>query len=143
MSPDQIFSIVNAIALLSWVLLAALPRRHWVTDLVAGVAVPALMAIIYSSIIATNLPGSRGGFASLPEVAVENRWLLLAGWTHYLAFDLLGGVWEVRDAQNRKIPHMVVLPCLMLTFLLGPAGWLLYQAVRSSRLWARRSALPQ
>jgi len=26
----------------------------------------------------------------------ENRWLLLAGWVHYLAFDLFIGAWETR-----------------------------------------------
>jgi len=29
--------------------------------------------------------------------------VLLAGWTHYLAFDLFIGGWEVRDAQRRGI----------------------------------------
>jgi hypothetical protein len=133
MSPNHIFAIVNLIALLSWVLLAVLPRRRWVTDLVAGLVVPALMAIIYSAIIATSFADSPGGFSSLPEVALlfGNPWLLLAGWTHYLAFDLLVGSWEARDAGERRIPHPLLLPCLIVTFLFGPAGWLLYRAVRT------------
>jgi hypothetical protein len=61
----------------------------------------------------------------------ENRWALLAGWTHYLAFDLFVGTWEVRDARASGIPHLLVLPCLGLTFLFGPAGWLLYMALRA------------
>jgi hypothetical protein len=60
-----------------------------------------------------------------------NAWLLLAGWLHYLAFDLLIGTWEVRDAQERGIPHALVVPCLFLTFMFGPAGWLLYVTLRS------------
>ena len=65
--------------------------------------------------------------------AFANPWLLLAGWIHYLAFDLLTGVWEVRDAARRGVPHWLVVPCLALTFMLGPAGWLLYRAVRLTR----------
>jgi hypothetical protein len=59
-------------------------------------------------------------------------WLLLAGWIHYLAFDLFVGSWEVRDARDRGIPHLAVVPCLTLTFLFGTAGWLLYAMVRAA-----------
>ena len=51
---------------------------------------------------------------------------------HYLAFDLLVGSWEARDARSRGVPHWALLPCLALTFLFGPAGWLLYLGVRSA-----------
>ena len=98
-------------------------------------AVPALLAGLYIAIIVTKWGGSAGGFSSLPAVATlfSNPWLLLAGWTHYLAFDLLVGSWEVRDARDRGIPHLLVLPCLALTFLFGPAGWMLYMALGDSR----------
>lgn len=135
MTPDRIFPLVNLVALCSWVLLALLPRRRWVADVLAGIAVPALLAAVYVAIIATKWAGSSGGFTSLPAVAMlfSNPWLLLAGWTHYLAFDLFVGSWEVRDARDRGMPHLLVLPCLALTFLFGPAGWLLYLAMRSRR----------
>jgi hypothetical protein len=137
MTPDQTFSLVNLVALASWVLLALLPRRRWVADIVAGMAVPAFLAAVYVGIIATKWAGSAGGFSSLSAVAMlfNNRWLLLAGWTHYLAFDLFVGSWEVRDARDRGVPHLLVLPCLALTFLFGPAGWILYVAIRS-RPWS-------
>ena len=135
MTPNQIFPIVNMIAAGAWVLLAVLPRRRRAAE-VAGMAVPALLAAVYIAIMVTKWAGSTGGFSSLPAVATlfGNPWLLLAGWTHYLAFDLLVGGWEVRDARQREIPHLLVLPCLALTFLFGPAGWMLYMALRTSRL---------
>lgn len=133
MTANQVFSIVNPIALLSWLLLIVLPGRRWVTEVVTGLAVPALLAIAYTAIIATNFFGSPGGFSSLPDVALlfSNPWLLLAGWTHYLVFDLLVGTWETRDARERGVPHLLLVPCLILTFLFGPAGWLLYQVFRA------------
>ena len=135
MTPDQVFQIVNIGAFTAWVLLAVV-RRRWVADVVAGVAVPTLLAAVYTTIIVTKWGESAGGFSSLPAVATlfTNPWLLLAGWTHYLAFDLLIGSWEVRDARRQATPHILVLPCLALTFLFGPAGWLLYMAVRTARL---------
>jgi hypothetical protein len=131
MTPDQIFSLANLVAALSWLLLVALPRRSWVTGAVTRLAVPGLFAAAYVAIAALTFFGSDGSFSSLDGVArlFENRWLLLAGWLHYLAFDLLIGTWQVLDSQQRGMPHLLVVPCLLLTFLFGPAGWLLYTVV--------------
>ena len=88
------------------------------------------MSVVYAVLIASTLP-SDGGFSSIAAVRTlfANDWALLAGWTHYLAFDLLIGGWEVRDAQSRGISHLLVVPALILTFLVGPAGFLLVYLV--------------
>lgn len=107
--------------------------------------IPLALAIVYSGLIATHWSGHRGGFATLSDVAelFTDRWLLLAGWVHYLAFDLFLGAWEVRDAAVERVPHWLVVPCLVATFLLGPFGLLAYCLVREARrLMARRSAAP-
>jgi ABA4-like protein len=133
MTPDQIFSIANTLALGAWILLIVLPRQRWVSGILAPIAMPALFAVIYVAIIATQWKGSAGGFSSLSAVATlfTQPWLLLAGWIHYLAFDLFVGSWEVRDARERGIPHLAVVPCLLLTFMFGPAGWLAYSGLRT------------
>ncbi len=135
MSPEQLFSMVNLIALLSWIGLVAVPRVRWIATTVAGLVVPLLLAAVYTVIVATTWWTSSGSFSTLAGVATlfSQPWLLLAGWTHYLAFDLLIGSWEVRDARTRGIPHLLVVPCLLLTFMFGPAGWLLYRGVRVAR----------
>jgi Domain of unknown function (DUF4281) len=131
MTAEQIFSVLNLIALASWVALVCLPRVRWTTT-VLSIAVPSLLAVVYVVLIAIALPSSNGGFSSLAAVRAlfDNRLALLAGWTHYLAFDLFIGGWELRDAQARGIPHLLVVPALILTFLFGPAGLLLYLAIR-------------
>jgi hypothetical protein len=141
MTPERLFSIANALAAVSWLLLLLLPRRRWVIDIVTGQVVPALFAVLYIGLVVTMFGRSDGGFSTLAGVATlfANPWMLLAGWMHYLAFDLLIGTWEVRDAQARGIPHLLVAPCLILTFLFGPAGWLLYLTVRSA---VRRDGQP-
>jgi hypothetical protein len=135
MTPEQLFTLLNAIALVGWLLIAIFPRRPLVVETIAGTAIPAFFAVAYIAILASTLGGSDGSFSSLQGVAAlfANPWLLLAGWTHYLAFDLLVGVWEVRDSSSRGIPHVMVLPCLLLTFLVGPTGWLLYLVLRRVR----------
>ena len=141
MSPEQLFGLLNMLALAAWLLLAVFPARPLITRIVAGTAVPAFFAVAYVAMIASAWSSSEGGFSSLDGVAAlfSNRWVLLAGWTHYLAFDLLVGVWEVRDSRDRRIPHLLVLPCLALTFMFGPAGWLLYQVMRKSVVGSRKS----
>ena len=138
MTPELVFGFVNPLALLAWIALAVAPRR---TAVVTGLVVPAIFAALYVALIAGFWGGTDGGFDTLDAVArlFANRWLLLAGWVHYLCFDLLVGAWEVRDAQERGVPHWLVLPCLALTFLFGPAGWLLYKGL-SSRASSRSSA---
>ena len=133
MTPELAFSVANLTAMLSWVLLAVLPRRRWVSDTVAGVGVPTLLAVAYIVLIATNWGSSAGGFSTLANVALlfANPWMLLAGWVHYLCFDLLIGCWEVRDARERGVPHLFVVPCLAVTLMFPPAGWLLYRAISS------------
>ena len=140
MSPEQLFTVTNTIAVLGWVLLAALPGRRWVTAVVTGKALPAFFAVLYIAIVATTFAGAEGGFSTLDGVATlfTNRWLLLAGWLHYLAFDLLIGTWEARDARERGIPHLLLVPCLFLTLMFGPLGWLLYMGLRSVRSWPAR-----
>ena len=83
-------------------------------------------------IFASTWADAEGNFSSLSGVATlfANPWILLARWLPYLTFDLLIGVWEARDAEARGVPRLVLLPCLALTFLFGPAGWVLYLAIR-------------
>ena len=141
MTAEQVFSILNLIAVAGWLLLVFLPRVRWVATIVP-VAVPALLAVVYVVLVVVFLPGSEGGFSSLASVGTlfDNPWTLLAGWTHYLAFDLFIGGWELRDAQAHGIRHLVVVPALVLTFLLGPAGLLLYLAIRRSLVAVGASA---
>jgi hypothetical protein len=135
MTPEQVFGVVNLVALAGWLLLAVLPSRPWVPNLVTAVVIPSLLAVVYTGLVAVRWAGADGGFGSLEQVArlFADPWVLLAGWVHYLAFDLFVGSWEVRDARAHGIPHWMVVPCLFLTFMFGPAGWVLYMAVRAVR----------
>ena len=132
MTIEGVFSACNMLAMVGWILLLALPR-HERAMAIAGTAIPLALAAVYLTVFALHARGSSGGFGSLAAVALlfENRWLLLAGWVHYLAFDLFIGAWETRDAMARGVSRLVLAPCLVLTFMLGPIGLLCYHAVRA------------
>ena len=140
MTAEQLFSILNLMTVAAWLPLVFLPRARWASAVVP-VVMPLLLGAVYVVLMAAVLMRSEGGFSSLAGVRAlfDNPWALLAGWTHYLAFDLFIGGWEARDAQRHGIPHLLIVPALVLTFLLGPAGLLLYWTIR----WLRSGGLTE
>ena len=137
MSLEQIFDLANGFALLGWLLLAFAPRWRFTHAAVVSGAMTLVLAGLYAALMLRFHGAAEGGFGSLPEVVKLFREpaIVLAGWVHYLAFDLFIGGWELRDAQRRGVPHLLVLPCLGLTLMFGPLGLLVYFGVR--RLFGR------
>ena len=133
MTPESLFGLASTIVLPGWLLLVFAPRWKWSTRFIAAVLIPLLLGLLYLYIVLVHWRGSEGGLGSLDEVSglFGNSWLLLAGWVHYLAFDLFIGAWEVRDARREGIHHLLVVPCLFLTFMFGPIGLLLYLGLRA------------
>ncbi len=133
MTPDTLFELANPVAMLGWLLLAASPLAPRYLLPVAGLILPALLSLGYVALILAYWSTSEGGFGSLPDVMrlFDGPGLALAGWVHFLAFDLFVGGWIVRDARTRSLSHLWTLPCLLLTFLFGPSGLLLYLALRA------------
>lgn len=132
MSLETIFSAANGLALLGWLLLALAPRWRFTQRVVLSGAASLLLAALYLGLLIVYFGDSEGGFGSLAEVVkmFSQPPMVLLGWVHYLAFDLFVGAWELRDARARGVPHLALLPCLGLTFMLGPVGLLLYFVLR-------------
>lgn len=135
LEPDHLFRLANAFAAGGWLVLgfAVWRRRADLRERVAGLLFPAVLALGYSAIVLAHFAASEGGFSSLQGVSTlfASRWMLLAGWVHYLAFDLLVGTWIARDAAQRGLPRWLLLPVLPLVFLFGPAGWLAWVVLRA------------
>ena len=140
MNPDLVFRIAQPLALVGWLLLLFAPLIPKWSDRIAGHAIPIVLALTYAVMLALHAPGAEGGFGTLPEVMqlFTVPGLAMAGWLHYLAFDLFIGGWEARTARRDDIAHWKVVPCLALTLFAGPIGLLLFLALRG--LEARREA---
>lgn len=138
MNAEQIFSIANSVALISWTILIIAPRWFVARRIILSGAIPLLLSAAYLVLIVLFFGSADGGFGSLADVIqlFTNEWAALAGWIHYLAFDLLVGAWAVKDARAKNISHWFVAPCLVLTFMLGPIGFLLYSILRI--FWAEK-----
>ncbi|MBX7098001.1 MAG: DUF4281 domain-containing protein [Myxococcaceae bacterium] len=131
MTPELVFGLANPFATLGWLALVALPGRPFAQR--AALAVVAVLAALYLVVLGSQLGSAQGGFGSLEQLALlfHEPWVLLAGWVHYLAFDLFIGAWEARDARRHGVPHWALVPCLALTFLVGPVGLLTWLGVRA------------
>ena len=133
MDMERWFSLAGNLVLPGWLLLVFLPRWRYSARFVAPVLIPSILAVGYLTLFARNSsPADFSNFGSLAGVKslFQIDALLLAGWIHYLAFDLFVGSWEVRDAQSVGVPHLAVVPCLFFTFMLGPVGLLAYLVLR-------------
>jgi hypothetical protein len=127
MEAKQLFPFANYLAMLGWILLIFVPKWK-LTKYITGIVIMLMIAILYVYLMISSWGQSGGGFGSLEEVRklFENDKALLAGWVHYLAFDLFLGTWIVYHAQKHSIHHLLIIPTLFLTFMAGPAGVLLY-----------------
>lgn len=137
LAPDTVFRTGNALALLGWLALAASPPRvRWAPAArrFAGRALPLVFALLYVAMLLVHRPAA-GGFGSVAEVQAlfAQPGPLVAGWLHYLAFDLFVGAWIAERAEALALPHALLLPVLLLTFLFGPAGWLAFLLLRALR----------
>lgn len=139
MTPEQWFSLANYSVMPAWALLVLAPRWAWTQRLVHSALYPCVLGVGYvvGMLLVSSAPegSSALDFSGLAGVsaAFARPQLLVVGWVHYLVFDLFVGAWEARDAQRRGVPHWLLVPCLALTFMLGPAGLLLYLAIRYAR----------
>jgi hypothetical protein len=132
---DTFFSVTNTVALLAWIALVLFPARRAVSHVLCGVVVPALLACGYAAVIGWKLatngppPGDLSTIAGL-KAAFADDWVFAAAWAHYLVFDMVVGAWIARDAVRLGIPWPLRSLCLVLTFLLGPVGFLLHVLTR-------------
>jgi hypothetical protein len=109
-------------------------KRPWLRDTVAGRLWPLALAVLYVAALALGWGSTGGNFSSLAGVRqlFSGDWTLLAGWVHYLAFDLFVGAWIAAEAERAGLSRLWLVAVLPLTFLFGPAGFLLFFVIRST-----------
>ena len=132
MPPSQIFQICNILATIGWLFLLIAPRWKWTGRIIIGFII-ILFCLVYIYILTRSFNADAlESFISLDGVMqlFTNESAVLAGWVHYLAFDLMVGLFVVHNSLKNSIPHLLVIPCLLLTFMLGPAGLILYLFIR-------------
>jgi hypothetical protein len=124
------FKVVNVSTAPVWLAMIIAPRSALTRRLVA-LAAPlfALLGASYTAFLAVALADEDGppNFLEIEGVrdALQRPAGLLAGWTHYIAFDLFVGRWIYETALEEGRPARL---SLLLTWWAGPLGLSLFLA---------------
>jgi hypothetical protein len=133
MEVEQLFGWAGQVASCGWFILVLLPRNKALI-FIAQYLLPLGLSALYGGLMLTHFFSSDGGYSSLAAVKAlfENDYILLAGWVHYLAFDLFVGSWIARHADEISLSRLLQAPILIATFMFGPLGLGLFLFMRAT-----------
>ena len=134
---EQVFGLANMAAMLGWVVLIAAPRRVWWLAVLPRMVIPMGLAVVYSGLMLGYFVQSGGGFGSIVQVRTlfASDPVLVGGWVHYLAFDLLIGCFVAERLDRVGIHRIIQAPVLFLVFMFGPMGMLLGLLTEAAATW--------
>jgi len=134
LTADQMFAFVGQIAFYGWLILIFLPRRFKSLFFIPQYLIPFGLGLLYAALILKYFFVEPGGFNSIASVRTlfSHNHLLLAGWIHYLAFDLFIGCWIARQSDAMGISRLIQAPILLTTFIFGPLGLALFLSMRAT-----------
>lgn len=130
---EVLFKIVNTIVLPMWLMLIIIPNHKITKKLITIPVIPLLLAGTYLFIVIPGLAAANpDDFTTLKGLKklFQTDEAVLAGWIHYLAFDLAVGMWLVFQNRSVNISNWLMIPVLLFTFMIGPAGFLLFYIMK-------------
>lgn len=132
MDAQQSFQVLNLLALIFWIILIGFHGSKIYRLLISSGIAFIIFGLVYLVLLVTNFSFDFSSFSSLDGLSTMygNPWLILLGWVHYLAFDLLAGVWIMNDSQKAGISKGWVILPLIFTFMTGPFGLLAYLIIK-------------
>ena len=134
----ELFDVLNPVVL-GYGCLIFLPRwKHTHTVVFTLIFVYSVLytLLLVNRLVAGPLPQG-SGFDSLAGVTAlfSDEAVIFAGWTHYIAFDLLASSFIVSDAIKSGLPHLSIVWTIPLTLMAGPIGLTAYMLTKT--FWLR------
>ena len=133
MNLDTLFNITCLIAAIGWIILIFVsPFWTGFDKFLIGIII-AILALAYTYLNASNFdPTILTKFSTLQGIKelYQNDALVLAGWEHFLVFDLIVAVWIKKNSLKHGIKHLAIIPAIIFTCLLAPLGFLIYLITR-------------
>ncbi len=131
----HLYLVAMGLVVIGWLALILFPRWPRVNLWFSGLMIPFLLCLICIILLATfwlRPPAAKfSAFLTLEGVyaVFADPRALLAGWIHMLATGLVAGAWMARKAAQIRMPYLLLLLCLVLTFVFAGLGFVLFVTI--------------
>ena len=144
---EKLYMWINLGVLPFWFILILFPQSHlsriFVTSIFPFFVLSGVyIFILYKSyLIGYDFDGNFTLYLGLNELSrlFEDHLYIMIFWTHFIAINLFIGGWIVKDSQKFSINKVLMAMPLIVTYLIGPIGLLLYWIIRI--FYAKRISL--
>jgi hypothetical protein len=138
MDAETAFRVLNLLVLPWWGVFLVAPRSRLARRAASNAGVFLALAAAYAVLlVAAVVTGREGGFGyEGVRSALGTPLGFLAGWTHYLVFDLFVGAWVLRESQRIEVEPRLYLFFTLMAGPIGLGGFLV-------RRWLRLRSLGQ
>ncbi len=144
---EQIYNYFTVEILYYWINLGVLPFwliliffpysnicKYFVTSIFPIIILSgAYIFVIYKSYLNSyNFDGNFNLYFGIENVSelFTNETFLIMFWIHFISINLFTGSWIVKDSQKFMINKVLLIIPLVITYLIGPLGLLIYWLIR-------------
>tara|TARA_B100001094_G_C17533275_1_gene485593 strand:+ start:25 stop:498 length:474 start_codon:yes stop_codon:yes gene_type:complete len=144
---EMIFFWLNLGVLPLWFVLIVFPQSQVARVFVTSIIPTLILSLVYIYLLYIIYQEGYDflknfklylGFSEISNL-FENQSFLILFWIHFLAINLFCGGWIVRDSQLFNINKFLISLPLIITYLIGPVGILVYWIIRI--FYAKRISL--
>ena len=144
---ETLYMWINLGVLPFWFILIVFPQSHLSRIFVTSIFPFSILSGVYifilykSYLIGYDFDGNFSLYLGLSELSrlFEDHLYIMIFWTHFIAINLFIGGWIVKDSQKFSINKVLMAVPLIVTYLIGPIGLLLYWIIRI--FYAKRISL--
>ena len=135
---ETLYMWVNLGVLPFWFILIIFPQSHLSRIFVTSIFPFFILSGVYTFILyksylsGYDFDGNFTLYLGLNELSrlFEDHLYIMIFWTHFIAMNLFIGGWIVKDSQKFSINKVLLAIPLIVTYLTGPIGLLLYWIIR-------------
>ena len=135
---ETLYMWINLGVLPFWFILIVFPESHLSRIFVTSIFPFLILSGVYifilykSYLIGYDFDGNFSLYLGLNELSrlFEDHLYIMIFWTHFIAINLFIGGWIVKDSQRLSINRVLMAVPLIVTYLIGPIGLILYWIIR-------------
>ena len=144
---ETLYMWINLGVLPFWFILIVFPQSHLSRIFVTSIFPFFILSGVYifilykSYLIGYDFDGNFSLYLGLSELSrlFEDHLYIMIFWTHFISINLFIGGWIVKDSQKFSINKVLMAVPLIVTYLIGPLGLILYWIIRI--FYAKRISL--